>query len=198
MNCFLISGFLGSGKTTLILVLAKRLVEEGIKKVGIIVNEIGKIGIDGDIIKQLDLNTWELFGSCICCTLGPDLLKTIEEIDQRYKCDLVLIEPTGVADPQNILNLLNKFKGGVIKKIISLVVLDPTRFSILNQMMTPLLTSQIKAADILLINKTDISPLEELTFTRRSAGTLNPEADILEISAIENKGIEPLVKIIIE
>ena len=72
MQLLVVTGFLGSGKTSLILSLAAR----PNRHVAILVNEIGEIGIDNQLMRQLDLDVWELFNGCICCTLTADLVST--------------------------------------------------------------------------------------------------------------------------
>ena len=80
MHLLLISGFLGSGKTTLIIKLAQAATEAG-RKTAILVNEIGQIGLDDQLMRQLDLDVYELLGGCICCTLSSGLVAALEKLD---------------------------------------------------------------------------------------------------------------------
>jgi len=76
MLTLVVGGFLGSGKTTTIINTGKYLVDKG-HKVAIIVNEIGEIGIDGDIIKKFGFDTKEITNGCICCSLKMGLRSTV-------------------------------------------------------------------------------------------------------------------------
>jgi G3E family GTPase len=162
MNLLLFSGFLGSGKTTLVIKLAKYVVEQGIKVV-ILVNEIGEVGIDNQLMRQLDLNVWELLNGCICCTLSADLVTTLQQLDSDYAPDLVIVEPSGAADPKSILMALPYYKGTPLESIFTISVLDPLRLEILIEVMTPLIVSQIGHADLVLVTKCDQAKLEEIT-----------------------------------
>ena len=115
MHLLLVTGFLGSGKTTLIVPLAKSVVQSK-RRVAILVNEIGEIGIDNQLMRQLDLNVWELLAGCICCTLSSDLVTTLQKLDADYAPtygvpDLVIVEPSGAADPRNVLTALPYYRG---------------------------------------------------------------------------------------
>jgi G3E family GTPase len=110
MHLLLVTGFLGSGKTTLIIPLAQSVVQLK-RRVAILVNEIGEIGIDNQLMRQLDLNVWELLAGCICCTLSGDLVATLQKLDADYAPDLVIVEPSGAADPRNVLTALPYYRG---------------------------------------------------------------------------------------
>lgn len=182
MHLLMVTGFLGSGKTTLAVKLAQTAVNQG-RQVAILVNEIGEIGIDGQLMQQLDLNIWEMYDGCICCTLAADLVPALEEIDQSYNVDLVLMEPTGVAEPRNILKILPYYKGNRLESITSVSILDPLRIIELYEVMTPLITNQLANAQYLLINKADVATKEQLAGARRIAAEVNPEARLMIMSA---------------
>ena len=191
MHLLLFSGFLGSGKTTLVIKLAKYAVERG-KKVAILVNEIGEVGIDNQLMKQLDMNVWELLGGCICCTLSADLVSTLEQLEKNYSPDLVIIEPSGAADPKSILAALPYYKGTPLENMLTVSVLDPLRLEILIEVMTPLIVSQIKHADLVLVSKCDQAKPEEIEFAHQVAQEHNPEARIVDFS--KDSPLEALVK----
>ncbi len=80
MRLIIVAGFLGSGKTTLLLETVGKLIERTGKKVVIIVNDFGTVGIDAKVMDKYGLKVTELASGCICCTLGPDLISTLETI----------------------------------------------------------------------------------------------------------------------
>lgn len=191
MHLLLFSGFLGSGKTTLVIKLAKYAVERG-KKVAILVNEIGEVGIDNQLMKQLDMNVWELLGGCICCTLSADLVSTLEQLEKDYFPEMVIIEPSGAADPKSILSALPYYKGTPLENMLTVSVLDPLRLEILIEVMTPLIVSQIKHADLVLVSKCDQAKPEEIEFAHQVAQEHNPEARIVDFN--KDSPLEALVK----
>ncbi|MBN1315280.1 MAG: hypothetical protein JXA42_07425 [Anaerolineales bacterium] len=181
MNLLLITGFLGSGKTTLVIQLAEAALKMG-RKVAILVNEIGDIGIDNQLLRQLDMNVWEMVSGCICCTLSAELVTTLEQLDRDYDADLILLEPSGAAEPDNIMRALPYYKGRPLESIRSISVLDALRFPELYQVLTPLVTKQLVHADWLLINKADAASKNQIEETRRIASELNSDAKILVLS----------------
>ncbi|MCD8396421.1 MAG: GTP-binding protein [Lachnospiraceae bacterium] len=90
----IISGFLGAGKTTLI----KKLIAEVFagKKIVLIENEFGEIGIDGGFLKDAGINITEMNSGCICCSLVGDFGKALKEVAEQFSPDRIIIEPSGV------------------------------------------------------------------------------------------------------
>lgn len=181
MKLLLVSGFLGSGKTSLVLRLVQYALDKNIR-VAILVNEIGEVGIDNQLMRQLDMNVWELLGGCICCTLSADLVNTLEQLDRDYAPDLVLIEPSGAADPRSILMALPFYKGKPFESQVTVSVLDPLRVDVLINVMTPLITSQIKNADHVLVSKCDLATQEQIEFALEISQEHNPDAAVFNYS----------------
>ena len=179
MRLLLFSGFLGSGKTTLILRVVNHALEQGLKT-AILVNEIGEVGIDNQLMRQLDMNVWELLNGCICCTLSADLVTTLQKLDSDYSPDLVTIEPSGAADPKAILSALPYYKGTPFESFLTVSVLDPLRLEMLITVMTPLISSQIQHADLVLVSKCDQAAPEEIKRAHQAAAEYNPEAKVLD------------------
>src|SRR4030067_2470869 len=101
MRLLALSGFLGSGKTTLAIALAKRLAAQG-HRTCFIVNEVGEIGIDQQVMRDGGLDVWEITSGCICCQLGTDLVTTLHDISERFQPAVVIVEASGVATPPSI------------------------------------------------------------------------------------------------
>lgn len=182
MDVIVVGGFLGSGKTTTIINMGKYLAEKG-KKVAIIVNEIGEIGIDGDVIKRFGFDTKEITGGCICCSLKVGLRTTITLLAIEYKPDVLLIEPTGIAFPHIIRNEVELMNLGEKVKVAPLVTLiDGSRFKYLMKEVKEFAMRQIIDAEILGINKVDLIEPIRIPILEASAQQLNPKARVVLLS----------------
>lgn len=188
MNLLIATGFLGSGKTTFIIQIAKEASEKGFKT-AILVNEVGETGIDDLFMRQLDLNVWEMLGGCICCTIAASLPETLMKLESDYAPDLVIMEPTGAADPSNIVSALDSFRGKNPIQKYQVALLDPTRIKMLMEVLTPLTTSTIKSSDIVLVNKVDLASDEEIEYSIRIAQEIKPGIEVKVVSA--KNGIDP-------
>jgi G3E family GTPase len=177
MHLLLVTGFLGSGKTTLILSIAQAAQARGCRA-AIIVNEIGEVGIDNQLMRQLDLNVWELFNGCICCTLTTDLVTTLQTLDAGYSVDLVIVEPSGAADPRNLLNALPYYRGRPLESMRWVTILDPLRLPMLLEVLEPLIASGIRRADVLIVSKTDLAAPEEIAEAVQAARSINEDAPL--------------------
>ena len=187
MHLLLVTGFLGSGKTTFIINLTKQVIASGMKP-AILVNEIGEIGIDDQMMRQLDLDVWEMMGGCICCTLSADLVDTLQMLDEQYEVDLVIVEPSGAAEPGNILAALPYYKGDPLESIKSVSILDPLRIVEMYAVLTPLITNQVAKAAWVVLNKADVATDEELHNAAEIAKEINPTGQLVTLSA---KGVLP-------
>ena len=182
MQVIVVGGFLGSGKTTTIINMGKYLAEKG-KKVAIIVNEIGDVGIDGDVIKRFGFDTKEITSGCICCSLKVGLRTTVTLLAKEYKPDILMIEPTGIAFPHLIRNEIELMNLGEQVKIVPLVTLiDGSRFKHLMKEVKDFAMRQIIDAEILVINKVDLIEPIRLPILEASVQQLNPKARVVTLS----------------
>ena len=177
MRLLLVTGFLGSGKTTLILALTHAARAAG-RRVAILVNEVGEVGIDNQLMRQLELDVWELTSGCICCTLSGDLVSTLHKLDATYGSDLVIVEPSGAADPANLQRALPYYRGRPLESIRWATVVDPLRLPMLLEVLTPLITAGIAQADVLVISKADLATPEELARAQEAVRAINPRAPV--------------------
>ncbi len=177
MKVLLLGGFLGSGKTSILLRLAQYLVSttEGGTKVMIIENEIGEVGVDDKILRSQGLQVRELFAGCACCSGGSDLIDDISYIRKTYDPEWLVIESTGVAYPLQIKQNVEMYFGF---KVGVLCLADAQRWKRLRRAMSALIDSQLECADWILLNKADLADGEQLAAIEADIRTVNADARI--------------------
>lgn len=128
MKILIISGFLGSGKTTFI----KEMVKKTKKQFVIVENEFGKLGLDGNLIKENfnneEIKIWELTEGCICCSLNLDFTHSILTIANTINPEYLIVEPSGVAMLSNIIEQLSKICYENIVLLSPIVIIDANNF----------------------------------------------------------------------
>ena len=194
-----IAGFLGCGKTTLLLKLSKALAAEGTSKVALVVNEIGEIPVDGKIMEESGMQVKDIGGGCICCEVAATFAKTIYQLYRDFKPDHVLVEPTGVAVPHQVK--LAARMGGRDAKIDlgpAIVLFDATRPAELldMDMLGQLVTTQVKDADIIAISKIDAVEDADVENSKTSVQAINDTADIIRLSSFTDVGVAELADLI--
>lgn len=186
MKAIIIGGFLGSGKTTLLLRLAHALVGEspGNEKVKLVIieNEIGKIGIDDQILRRDGYQVENLFSGCVCCTLTNELTESLSYIRERYSPDYLIIEATGLARPGRIRELVHQVLD-VPSRIVAVV--DAKRWAMLSKAMDHLVPAQLEEANVILINKCDLISAQVLSETQTQIYEQFPNALVFSVSAIQ-------------
>jgi len=195
LKLLVVSGFFGSGKTTFIINAAKRLVAEYGLKVAIIVNDVGEIGIDDKIINSYGLKVKELFGGCVCCQLGEDMIKTLRLVDRRIKPDLAVLEPSGAADPSQILSVVSLAKNFELEMLPLIILVDATQLMLLLSEM-PLTIRKVAFGEIVLINKVDAVSPEELSEVKKEVEKINRSAAIRPISARREEDIKSIIEML--
>ncbi len=171
-----LTGFLGAGKTTLLNYILK---EQTDYRFGVIINEVGEVGIDGKLVETQPEDMIELSNGCVCCTVRKDLVKGVQKLLKRDKLDYILIETTGVADPgpiaQTFLNIPQLQQYARLDSIITVVDAEqlPTQLE-----EAEVAREQVALADFILINKVDLVTEETLAALENQILRLNPQARI--------------------
>lgn len=191
MEIIIITGFLGSGKTTLLLEIAKKLSEQG-KKIAIIENEVGEVGIDDFIIKGNGYNVREIYSGCICCSLRLDLISTFLMLEREYNPDIIILEPSGVAGPKQVLYALQGYGGEIDHKTVVNIV-DVSRFHKLKQLTLPLIRDGLATAELVVMNKIDLVVEEELQELTDKLKEFNNNVQMIPVSLLKDKNIDSLV-----
>ncbi len=194
-----LTGFLGAGKTTL---LNRILTTEHGRRVAVIVNEFGEVGIDHHLLISSDQEIVQMNNGCICCTVRGDLLRTLFQLlEQKANFDTLMIETTGLADPAPVAQtffiddrIRSEFQlNGVVTVVDSKHVFQQLEHS-------PEAREQIAFADLVLLNKMDlISPedLSELEYRIRNLNgaaricqTKNSDVDIGTVLDLQSAALE--------
>jgi G3E family GTPase len=172
-----LTGYLGAGKTTL---LNRILSEPHGKRYAVIVNEFGEIGIDNDLVVGADEEIFEMNNGCICCTVRGDLIRMIDELMRRKgKFDAIIVETTGLADPAPVAQTFFMDENvGRKTKLDAVVTVADAKW--LNERLkdAPEAKNQIAFADVILINKTDLVSLDELSDVEARIRGINPYAKL--------------------
>jgi G3E family GTPase len=164
----LVTGFLGAGKTT---VVNRILSQAGGTRIAAVVNDFGAINIDAELIAGASDGVVSLTNGCICCSLEGDLLRTLAAILRRNpRPDYIVIETSGVADPADI------WRDAPLETV--LCVLDST--TLVAKLDDALLRSQLRAADVVALSKTDLADEAGRKRLRDAARVIRPRAVIVD------------------
>ena len=186
MQIHVLGGFLGSGKTTLLMRIANTYIRAG-KKVAVLVNEMGDIGVDGATLMSEGYNTTELPDGCVCCSLSAELQVAIRNIRRDIQPEIMLIEPTGLAIPTKIVEGIDMIPelfpefGEYAVDIIGVV--DPVRFRLFVTKKGKFMAEQL-----------DVAPAEEMRFTEDWILERMPDIKVWKVSALNGDGVEEALK----
>lgn len=189
-----LTGFLGAGKTTL---LNHILTAEHGKRIAVIENEFGEIGVDQDLVIGAEEEIFEMNNGCICCTVRGDLIRILGSLmKRRDRFDYVMIETTGLADPGPVAQTF--FVDDELKSRLALdgiiTVVDAKHLELhLDDQKE--VKEQVAFADVILLNKTDLAGPEELDRLEARIKSINAAAGIhrtrnaaIDMDAILNVG----------
>ncbi len=170
----IITGFLGTGKTTAINHLLQTKPEN--ERWAILVNEFGQVGLDEALIPDQDgLFIKELAGGCVCCALGPALTINLAMLLRRAKPHRLLIEPTGLGHPSGIVDTLKGISFCDVIDLRSIIcLLDPGVLEHPQIMAHETFSDQLSLADVIVLNKCDLRPAELVQEAERRSRALFP------------------------
>jgi G3E family GTPase len=172
----LITGYLGAGKTTL---LNRILTHEHGKKVAVIVNEFGEVGIDNQLVIDTDEEIFEMNNGCICCTVRGDLIRIIGNLmKRRDKFDHLVIETTGIADPAPVIQTFFMDEDVQAQTKLDAVVTVVDAKHVWQHWDSEEVQEQIAFADVLLLNKIDLVTEAELDQLEQRIRGMNAIAKI--------------------
>ena len=158
--CNVITGFLGSGKTTAILHLLSQ--KPAGERWAVLVNEFGQMGIDGDVIASQHGYVKEIPGGCMCCSAGVPMQVALNSLLKESKPQRLLIEPTGIGHPRQIIKQLSSPPfDSLLDMRACITLLDPRHLQNSRYTENDLFNDQIAIADVLVANKTDVSSAED-------------------------------------
>ncbi|HEY9818557.1 MAG TPA: GTP-binding protein [Candidatus Obscuribacterales bacterium] len=171
-----LTGYLGAGKTTL---LNRILTYEHGKKVAVIVNEFGEVGIDHQLVVDADEEIFEMNNGCICCTVRGDLIRIIGNLmKRRDRFDHLVIETTGLADPAPVIQTFFVDEDVQAQSQLDAVVTVVDAQHIWQHWDAEEAVEQIAFADVILLNKVDLVTPEQLDDLERRIREMNAIAKI--------------------
>lgn len=173
-----ISGFLGAGKTTLIQKLIKDVFAG--KKVVLVENEFGEIGIDGGFLQEAGITINEINGGCVCCTLQGDFHDALEKVENTYHPDHIIIEPSGVGKLSDILSIVKSVEGLELNSYSAVV--DAKRCKIYHKNFKEFFDDQISTACCVILSRTQMVNEEKLNEDVSIIRELNPDVRIITTS----------------
>lgn len=188
MRILVLSGFLGSGKTSLLMVLVRFLARDAWMqdppRVIILENEAGEQGVDDKLLRSQGLQVENLFAGCACCTVGTELIQSVMYIEKNFAPDWLILETTGLAYPGLIRENL---RAACHKTCRICTVIDAQRFHRILNPMKSLLQGQISCADVVLINKTDLADEQTIQSCESIVRQMNESAICLRACATDDR-----------
>jgi G3E family GTPase len=172
-----IGGYLGSGKTTLLNALLRQ--PHGLK-LAVLVNDFGSINIDAELIENKDGETVSLTNGCICCSINDNIGDVLRQLTERpVPLDQVIVEASGVAYPDKIARY-GTMPGFTLQGILVVVDAETIRMKSKDKYVGQTVTHQLKDADLLILNKTDLVSDQQKQEVRAWLADMAPKSHIIE------------------
>ena len=171
IHSFIITGFLGVGKSSLLTNTIKNHFRD--KKIALVVNEFGEIGVDQNILKNVHSDVIEISEGCICCQMAEEFESGVLEIIDKYKPEIIFVETSGAAEPFPIFMSLQNL-GIVVDGVIC--VTDAKNYT--SYMDNATAKFQVGGSNIIVLNKTDLVNDDELDKAKMDITRYKEENDI--------------------
>jgi G3E family GTPase len=173
---YIISGFLGAGKTTLIQKLLREAFHE--ERVVVVENDFGGAGVDASLLREDGARVAELRAGCICCSLAGDLIKTLKKLIARYKPDKLIIEPSGVGKLSDVAAACADAELRALAELRrKITVVDAVRCLSYAENFGEFFTDQIAYADAVLLSHAEEDP-SRTEAARALVGACNADAEL--------------------
>jgi len=185
----LLTGFLGSGKTTTLSHWLEHT-DVPLKRTAVIINDFGAVNVDAALLARRQLELRSITGGCVCCQSFEDLVAQVGALADNPEIDLAWIETSGLADPEEVLDHLSApelASGTVVRRLI--LVIDGTDYPC-SWRGRAVQEEQIRYADVILLNKTDLLDATARQRVEISLRQLNPSARVV---LAEKGAVEPTV-----
>jgi G3E family GTPase len=175
-----VGGYLGAGKTTLVNHLLRHAAG---RRIAVMVNDFGEIGIDADLVESRDDDVMNLAGGCVCCAFGSDLIGALMALPERDpRPDLVLIETSGVALPGSVARSVRLAPGIEVDGVVVLADAETVRARADDPYVGDTVRQQLAEADLLILNKVELVSADALAGLRGWIASVAPRARIVETS----------------
>ncbi len=204
MRVISIAGFLGSGKTTTIMALARHQTSKG-QRVAFLVNDAGEVQIDGTVIRAGGREVMKIFTGCLCL-MRDDLYQGLADLARIEGLEWVIIEPSGMADAARLTRLLERFPRAIDPTVAAryrlqtrLSLVDAARYRLLMRSVRQLVRSSIQVADLVFLNKADLTNEKELgTIETDIRALMKKGAEIERVSAKNGLPVSLLDRVLVD
>ena len=192
----IITGYLGSGKTTLM----QNILKQEKRKIALIVNDMGSINIDASILNKTgnqvtQVEMVEMQNGCICCTLRDEFMTEIERLSADKTIEAIFVEASGISEPSSIAGAFINYEEMTedtrvyLKSVVSVVDVDRIYREFLHDLMTEdevedgdiinLIMDQIEFCNLMILNKTDLLTTEQLEEVKEGLRNIQQEAEMI-------------------
>lgn len=189
MRLIVVAGLLGVGKTSVILRMLDPMIAKGLKVV-VIENDFGAMGVDSEILEKNGMKVRDLKGGCICCTLQSGLVDSLRVLQIEYDPDYVIVEPSGIADPEFVVRSVTDISGIDLEGVFTAAVVDCERFLKVRRMFERPLRNQLKIADLALLNKVDTVTPEDADVIEGDLKDLGYSGPAIRVNGDTGEGID--------